>query len=83
MEFYLLIAFGCFLLAAYAFGRIDTSGSSETSDFQYDDEKLKLKIGAEVSKAFHEEMSQYCSRHSLTLSDLIRNAVRYYMDTFK
>lgn len=41
----------------------------------------KPKIGAEVSDAFYREVKLYCSRHKLSISDLIRKAVRSYMDS--
>ena len=39
------------------------------------------KIGTEVSKYFYDEVKQYCNKHHITISDLIRNAVRAYMDS--
>ena len=57
--------------------------SYEMPDSRSEFSRQKPKIGAEVSFAFYDEMTEYCSRHNLSLSDLIRNAVRYYMDTFK
>lgn len=38
------------------------------------------KIGASVSKSFHDEAWAYCRRHHITMSDLIRNSVKKYMD---
>ena len=38
------------------------------------------KIGAEVSASFYNEVKEYCSKHSMTISDLIRSSVKNYMD---
>lgn len=38
------------------------------------------KIGAEVSVSFYNEVKAYCSKHSMTISDLIRSSVKTYMD---
>lgn len=41
----------------------------------------KPKIGAEVSPSMHNEIKQYCQRHGISISDLIRTAVKAYMDS--
>lgn len=41
---------------------------------------VKPKIGAEVSEYFYDEIKRYCFKHHMTISDLIRDAVRAYMD---
>lgn len=38
------------------------------------------KIGSEVTEAFYDEILTYCRNHSMTISDLIRNSVRDYID---
>lgn len=44
-------------------------------------ENANYKIGADVSNLFYDEVKQYCRKHHMTISDLIRKAVRAYMDT--
>lgn len=46
-------------------------------------QNAKPKIGAEVSSRFYDEVKQYCRKHHMTISDLIREAVRVYMDTYR
>lgn len=41
------------------------------------------KIGTEVSSHFYDEVKQYCRKHHMTISDLIRKSVRAYMDSNK
>lgn len=43
----------------------------------------KPKIGAEVSISLYDEIKLYCSKHSMSISDLIRSAVRTYMDMYE
>lgn len=51
-------------------------------DYQYMAESIsKPKIGAEVSDSLYSEVQQYCRDNSLTVSALIRQAVRFYMDS--
>ena len=39
------------------------------------------KVSAAVSPSLYNEMSQYCNRNRMTISELIRKAVRAYMDS--
>lgn len=43
----------------------------------------KPKIGAEVSTSLYDEIKLYCSKHSMSISDLIRSAVKTYMDMYE
>ena len=38
------------------------------------------QIAAAVSIEFQDEIKTYCSKHEITISDLIRKSVREYMD---
>ncbi len=40
----------------------------------------KPKIGAQVSVSLYNEITLYCSKHSMSISDLIRSSVKSYMD---
>lgn len=89
IDFFGILLFAIFGLLAYivwiAFKRFyeGKHDKHENSEFDFRSTRDKPKIGAEVSYAFYDEMKEYCSQHNLSLSDLIRNAVRNYMDTFK
>lgn len=85
MELLWIIIVGVILIFMVLVLCTDTSGSrsSEKTEPQSENENVKPKIGAEVTLAFYDEMKDYCSRHSLTISDLIRNAVRLYMDMYE
>lgn len=39
------------------------------------------KISSTVSPSLYNEITQYCSRNRMTVSELIRKAVRAYMDS--
>lgn len=43
-------------------------------------ETSNYKIGAEVGYSFFYEVKDYCYKHQMTTSDLIRKSVRAYMD---
>lgn len=42
-------------------------------------DKNSPKIGAAVSEAMYEDVNDYCRRHRMTVSDLIRKSVCDYM----
>ena len=46
-------------------------------------ETVNYKIGAEVGSLFYYEVKDYCYKHHMTISDLIRKSVRAYMDSNK
>ncbi|HIX14220.1 MAG TPA: hypothetical protein H9740_00585 [Candidatus Hungatella pullicola] len=41
----------------------------------------KPKISAELSSSFYQEVRNYCDKNSLSASELIRRAVKEYMNT--
>lgn len=43
-------------------------------------ENDRYTICAAVSKYFYDEVKQYCKKHRMTVSDLIRDSVKAYMD---
>lgn len=60
---------------------ISSSRKSSNSYESYETSGIcKPKIGTEVSEYFYDEVKQYCRKHHMTISDLIRKAVRAYMD---
>lgn len=70
-------------------GLISTFSSSKpTQTYTYYEEPeytsksttSKPKISAEVSESLSSEVRSYCNRNSITTSELIRRAVREYMD---
>lgn len=38
------------------------------------------KLTATVTQSFHNDVKNYCQRHKLTISDLVRTAVKKYME---
>lgn len=52
---------------------------------QYEEltENANYKIGAEVGSLFYYEVKDYCYKHHMTISDLIRKAVKTYMNSNK
>lgn len=46
-------------------------------------ENVNYKIGAEVGSLFYYEVKDYCYKHHMTISDLIRKSVRAYMNSNK
>ena len=69
----------CILCFVIAIVKSISSRQQETDDIFM--QNTKPKIGAEVSNYFYDEVKQYCNKHHITISDLIRNAVRAYMDS--
>jgi hypothetical protein len=53
----------------------------EDYDFQFHNTNMRPKIGAEVSTYFYDEVKRYCRKHNMSISDLIRESVKSYMDT--
>lgn len=72
LALFFLIAFIAFLIFACF--------QKNTSSTKTEDTNTTPKIGASVSRAFHDEAWSYCNRHHMTMSDLIRKAVKKYMD---
>ncbi len=42
--------------------------------------RQRYQIGAEVTKSFYDEVQDYCKLHHLTVSDLIRQSIRAYIN---
>ena len=59
------------------------ANSSQPQDTDFESTKYKPKIGAEISNSLYDEVTSYCRKHRMTISDLIRKSVRFYMDTYK
>lgn len=38
------------------------------------------KLTATVSKSLHNDVKNYCQRHNITISELVRTAVKKYME---
>ncbi len=57
------------------------SANHKKPDYHLENVNTKPKIGSEVSYCFYNEIKQYCYKHHMSISDLIRKAVRIYMDT--
>ena len=43
-------------------------------------ENDRYTICTAVSKYFYDEVKQYCNKHHMTISDLIRKSVKEYID---
>lgn len=56
--------------------------SSDDSDYEYhyiSQHPQKPKIGAEISPDLYNEISSYCFRNSISISELIRRSVSEYI----
>lgn len=56
--------------------------SNDDSDYEYhyiSQRPQKPKIGAEISPDLYNEISSYCSRNSISISELIRRSVSEYI----
>ena len=74
----------CFvLLVIVAWMLIAMRASSSKTEIDFDSSKFKPKIGAEISNSLYDEVTSYCRKNRMTISDLIRKSVRLYMDTYK
>ena len=54
---------------------------TEKPDFPRTYESTTGRISSTVSPALYEEITQYCSRKRITVAELIRKAVKAYMDS--
>lgn len=74
----------CFvLLIIVAWLLIAMKASSSETETTFESTNSKPKIGAEISNSLYDEVTSYCQKHRMTISDLIRKSVRLYMDTYK
>ena len=79
----ILLLFLIFIVAVFiAIGVASSSRHSESFDYpeEYSSStKQRYQIGASVSPSFYNDVQNYCRRNGITISDLIRNAVRAYI----
>lgn len=89
---FVLIFFGCIFLII-KLNSNNSLGSTPSYDYNddysedYDEDyqranepRRKPKISAEIDEGLNVEIQHYCRRHSLTTSDFIRKAIRFYLD---
>lgn len=84
--FLLLKLFPVFLIACVIYSALSdrksrrNSSTFDSLDVSYNESP---KISSVVSVQLYEEAKRYCCKHRITMSDLIRKAVRFYMDSNK
>lgn len=83
MLFILFIAIAwliiCIVFVSIVISKSRTNIKSSDPQSMYD--SSSCKIGAVVNPELYDEVRQYCRRNHMTISDLIRNAVKAYMDS--
>ena len=77
---FLLISFFALIIVLIVRSCRQNTNIEITEDDYFSNSNYKQKIGAEVNGIFYNEITQYCSKHHMTISDLIRKSVRAYMD---
>lgn len=79
------ILFLLILICTFVFVRKCETTEYNESDNYLDDNlsssKQRYQISASVSSSFYNDVQGYCRKHGITVSDLIRNAVRDYIRT--
>lgn len=47
---------------------------------KYQEKPSKPKISAEINDSLNKEIQEYCSKNSLSVSELIRRSVKHYIN---